>query len=254
MVQDFSGRVAIVTGASSGLGAATVRRLAAGGARVWAAARSQDLLAELAAECADSPGQVRAGHLDQTDPASCRAMVAEAVAAFGQLDVLVNNAGRHDFRRTTEVTEQEWEHDLALNLSGPFYCAQSAIPHLLEAPDGGGTIVNVASVAGVMGEAYSAAYTAAKHGVVGLTRALAVEYLKHPLRVNCVCPGGMDTPQVQTIGVPEDADWDLIMRVAATRGLMDADSVAAAICFLASTDAASVNGSIQVVDAGRTAG
>ena len=221
---------------------------------MWAAARSQDLLAELADGCADLPGEVRAGHLDQTDPASCRAMVAEAVEAFGRLDVLVNNAGRHDFRRTTEVTEQEWEHDLALNLSGPFYCAQSAIPHLLEAPDGGGTIVNVASVAGVMGEAYSAAYTAAKHGVVGLTRALAVEYLKHPLRVNCVCPGGMDTPQVQTIGVPEDADWDLIMRVAATRGLMDADSVAAAICFLASTDAASVNGSIQVVDAGRTAG
>ncbi len=98
-------------------------------------------------------------------------------------------------------TEAEWEHDLALNLSGPFYCAQAAIPHLLEAPDGGGTIVNVASVAGLMGEAYSAAYTAAKHGVVGLTKALAVEHLKQPLRVNCVCPGGMDTPQVQTIGV-----------------------------------------------------
>lgn len=254
MVQDFTGRVAVVTGASSGLGAATVRRLAAGGARVWAAARSQDLLADLAAECSDGPGEVRFGHLDQTDPASCRAMVAEAVAAYGRLDVLVNNAGRHDFRRTTEVTEQEWAHDMALNLSGPFFVAQAAIPHLLLAPGGGGTIVNVASVAGVMGEAYSAAYTSAKHGIVGLTRALAVEYLKEPLRVNCVCPGGMDTPQVQTIGVPDGADWDLIMRVAATRGLMAADDVAATICFLASDDAAAVNGSIQVVDAGRTAG
>lgn len=254
MVQDFTGRVALVTGASTGLGAAVVRRLAAGGARVWAAARSQDLLAEVAAGCVDLPGEVRFGHLDQTDPASCRAVVAEAVAAYGGLDVLVNNAGRHDFRITTEVTEEQWAHDIALNLSGPFFCAQAAIPHLLESAGGGGNIVNVASVAGLMGEAYSAAYTSAKHGIVGLTRALAVEYLKAPLRVNCVCPGGMDTPQVQTIEVPDGADWDLIMRVAATRGLMDADSVAAMVCFLASEEAAAVNGSIHAVDAGRTAG
>ena len=179
-------------------------------------------------------------------------MLAERTPAI--CSVTMRSPEGSSVRRTTEVTEAEWEHDLALNLSGPFYCAQAAIPHLLEAPDGGGTIVNVASVAGLMGEAYSAAYTAAKHGVVGLTKALAVEHLKQPLRVNCVCPGGMDTPQVQTIGVPDDADWDLIMRVAATRGLMSADSVAAAICFLASNDAAAVNGSIHAVDAGRTAG
>jgi NAD(P)-dependent dehydrogenase (short-subunit alcohol dehydrogenase family) len=251
---DFTDTTVLVTGASTGLGAATVRRLAAGGARVWAAARSQDLLADLAAECADLPGEVRFGPLDQTDPASCRAVVADAVAAYGGLDVLVNNAGRHDFRITTEVTEEQWAHDLALNLSGPFFIAQAAIPHLLEAEGGHGNIVNVASVAGLMGEAYSAAYSAAKHGIVGLTRALAVEYLNAPLRVNCVCPGGMDTPQAHTIDVPEGADWELIMRVAATRGLMSADSVAATICFLASRDAAAVNGSIQAVDAGRTAG
>ena len=251
---DFTDTTVLVTGASTGLGAATVRRLAAGGARVWAAARSQDLLADLAAECADLPGEVRFGLLDQTDPASCRAVVADAVAAYGGLDVLVNNAGRHDFRITTDVTEEQWAHDLALNLSGPFFIAQAAIPHLLQAEGGHGNIVNVASVAGLMGEAYSAAYSAAKHGIVGLTRALAVEYLNAPLRVNCVCPGGMDTPQAHTIDVPEGADWELIMRVAATRGLMSADSVAATICFLASRDASAVNGSIQAVDAGRTAG
>ena len=254
MVQDFTDQTVLVTGASTGLGAATVRRLAAGGARVWAAARSQDLLAEVAAGCADLPGEVRHGPLDQTDPASCRAVVADAVAAYGGLDVLVNNAGRHDFRITADVTEEQWAHDLALNLSGPFFIAQAAIPHLLEAEGGRGNIVNVASVAGLMGEAYSAAYSAAKHGIVGLTRALAVEHLNAPLRVNCVCPGGMDTPQAHTIDVPDGADWDLIMRVAATRGLMSADSVAAAICFLASEDAASINGCIQAVDAGRTAG
>lgn len=254
MVIDFTGRSVLVTGASSGLGAATVKRIAAGGGQVYAAARSQDLLAGVAAECADLPGEVRFGHLDQTDPASCRTAVAAAVDAFGHLDVLVNNAGRHDFRITTDVTEEQWDHDIALNLSGPFWMCQAAIPHLLEAEGGTGNIVNVASVAGAMGEAYSAAYTSAKHGLVGLTKALAVEYLNQPLRVNCICPGGMLTPQATTIEVPDGADWELIMRVAAKRGLMDADSVAATICFLASADASAVHGSIQMVDQGHLAG
>ena len=239
----------LITGAGSGLGHGLSLYFAATGHRGLATDKCAESVKATATEAG---ANVTDFELDVSSHAQ--------IAAFGdslggrRVEVLVNNAGRHDFRRTTEVTEAEWEHDLALNLSGPFYCAQSAIPHLLEAPDGGGTIVNVASVAGLMGEAYSAAYTAAKHGVVGLTKALAVEHLKQPLRVNCVCPGGMDTPQVQTIGVPDDADWDLIMRVAATRGLMSADNVAAAICFLASNDAAAVNGSIHAVDAGRTAG
>jgi meso-butanediol dehydrogenase/(S,S)-butanediol dehydrogenase/diacetyl reductase len=247
----FAGRSILVTGASSGLGAASVRRFAAGGGLVFAASRDQAKLAEVAASCADLPGEVRFGPLDVSTAADCRAAVAAIVEAYGRLDVLVNNAGRHDFRVTTDVTEDEWDADIALNLSGAFHLSQAAIPHLLET---GGNIVNVASVAGVMGEAYSAAYTAAKHGIVGLTKALAVEYLKTPLRVNCVCPGGMDTPQAQTISVPDDADWELIMRVAAKRGLMSADSVAAVIVFLASDEAASIHGSIQVVDHGHLAG
>ena len=247
----FVGRTILVTGASSGLGAAAVRRFAAEGGSVYAAARDQERLAVVAAECADLPGAVAFGHLDQVSPQSCRDTVAAAVEAFGRLDVLVNNAGRHDFRITTEVTDEQWHQDVALNLSGAFFLAQAAIPHLLEV---GGNIVNVASVAGLMGEAYSAAYTASKHGIVGLTKALAIEYLRAPLRVNCICPGGMDTPQVSTIEVPDGADWELIMRVAAARGLMSADSVAAVIAFLASDDAASVHGSIQTVDQGHLAG
>ncbi len=247
----FAGKSILVTGASSGLGAATVRRFAAGGGQVYAASRDQAKLAEVAASCADLPGEVRFGHLDVGSPADCRAAVASAVDTYGRLDVLVNNAGRHDFRVTTDVTEQEWDTDIALNLSGAFYLCQAAIPHLLETS---GNIVNVSSVAGVMGETYSAAYTAAKHGIVGLTKALAIEYLKTPLRVNCVCPGGMDTPQVQTINVPDDADWDLIMRVAAQRGMMSADSVAAVIAFIASDDASSIHGSVQLVDQGHMAG
>ncbi len=247
----FTGKSILVTGASSGLGAASVRRFAAVGGLVYAASRDQTKLAEVAESCADLPGEVRFGPLDVASPADCRAAVAAAVATYGRLDVLVNNAGRHDFRVTTDVTEDEWDADIALNLSGAFYSCQAAIPHLLETS---GNIVNVASVAGVMGEAYSAAYTAAKHGIVGLTKALAIEYLNTPLRVNCVCPGGMDTPQVATINVPDGADWDLILRVAAKRGMMTADSVAAVIAFLASDDASAVHGSIQMVDQGHLAG
>jgi len=252
MGETFAGRRILVTGASSGLGAAAVRRFAAGGGQVYAASRDQDGLAQVAASCTDLPGEVRFGPLDVASPDDCRAAVAGAVDAFGGLDVLVNNAGRHDFRRTTEVTDEQWSHDIAVNLSGAFFLSQAAIPHLLEGTNG--NIVNVASVAGVMGEAYSAAYTAAKHGIVGLTKALAVEYLKTSLRVNCVCPGGMDTPQAHTIEVPDGADWELIMRVAAQRGFMAADDVAAVITFLASDDAKAVHGSIQVVDYGKTAG
>jgi len=248
---DFAGKAILVTGASSGLGAATVRRFAAGGGRVYAASRDQDALAGVAASCADLPGEVRSGPLDVTVPDQCRQAVAATVEAYGRLDVVVNNAGRHDFRVTTDVSDEQWLHDIALNLGGAFFVSRAAIPHLLEAE---GNIVNVASVAGLMGEAYSAAYTAAKHGVVGLTKALAVEYLRTPLRVNCVCPGGMDTPQVHDINVPEGADFELIMRVAAARGFMSPESVAEVICFLASDAAASVHGSVQAVDHGHLAG
>ena len=249
--QPFEGRSILVTGASSGLGAAAVRRFAAGGGRVYAASRDQDKLAEVAASCDGLPGEVRFGHWTSPRPRSVERPLTQPWRHIGRLDVLVNNAGRHDFRITTDVTEDQWARDIAVNLGGAFFLSQAAIPHLLEA---GGNIVNVASVAGVMGEAYSAAYTAAKHGIVGLTRALAIEYLDTPLRVNCVCPGGMDTPQAHTIEVPEGADWDLIMRVSAKRGFMSADDVAAVVAFLASDDAKAVHGSIQLVDAGHTAG
>jgi meso-butanediol dehydrogenase / (S,S)-butanediol dehydrogenase / diacetyl reductase len=246
LANSLQGMTALVTGASYGIGRGLAHALHQAGARVAVAARSEPLLQELAAEIGGVPVA-----MDLREVASIRAGVARAVRELGRLDVLVNNAGRHDFRITTDVTEDEWSRDIALNLGGAFFLSQAAIPHLLESS---GNIVNVASVAGVMGEAYSAAYTAAKHGIVGLTKALAIEYLKTPLRVNCVCPGGMDTPQAHTIEVPESADWDLIMRVSAQRGFMSADDVAAVITFLASDDARAVHGSIQVVDLGHTAG
>jgi NAD(P)-dependent dehydrogenase (short-subunit alcohol dehydrogenase family) len=176
--------------------------------------------------------------------------VQQCVARFGQLDVLVNAAGFHQMRRTTEVADEDWAYDLAANLSGPFYLCRAALPHLLD----GGNIVNVASVAGLEGEVYSAGYCAAKHGLVGLTRALAVEFTRDRLRVNVVCPGGMLTPQVTEFAAPDDADYKLIMRIAAPRGLMEPHDVAAVIAFLASDDAAAIHGAVYAVDNGKLAG
>jgi NAD(P)-dependent dehydrogenase (short-subunit alcohol dehydrogenase family) len=246
-VERFADKVVLVTGASSGLGAASVRLFASQGAKVVAVARDAGRLAEVAG----SAGSTSTHVADLADPDACAGAVAAAVAEHGRLDVLVNNAGRHDFRITTDVTRDQWRNDIAVNLDSVFFTSQAALPHLQEP---GGNIVNVASVAGVMGESYSAAYTAAKHGVVGMTKALAVEYVRTSVRVNCVCPGGMDTPQASTIEVPDGADWDLILRVASLRGLMSADQVAQVVAFVASDDAAAVNGSILTVDQGHTAG
>jgi NAD(P)-dependent dehydrogenase (short-subunit alcohol dehydrogenase family) len=250
-VERFAGKVVLVTGASSGLGAACAALFAAQGAAVYAVARDEARLAQVAAAATDATGEVATHVADLSDPDACRAAVEACVAAHGRLDVLVNNAGRHDFRITTDVTARQWSHDLAVNLDSVFFTSQAALPHLVES---GGNIVNVASVAGVLGEAYSAAYTAAKHGVVGMTKALAVEYARTSVRINCVCPGGMDTPQAHTIEVPEGADWELIMRVAALRGLMSAEQVAQVVAFVASDEASAVNGSILTVDQGHTAG
>ncbi|KAA1415457.1 SDR family oxidoreductase [Nocardioides humilatus] len=243
----FADKVVLVTGASSGLGAACAELFAAQGAQVFAVGRDAGRLDEVAARAGSTTTHVA----DLADPDACVAAVAACVETYGRLDVLVNNAGRHDFRITTDVTRAQWRNDIAVNLDSVFFLSRAALPHLLET---GGNIVNVASVAGVMGESYSAAYTAAKHGVVGMTKALAVEYVRTNVRVNCVCPGGMDTPQASTIEVPDGADWDLIMRVASLRGLMSAEKVAQVVAFVASDDASAVNGSILTVDQGHTAG
>ncbi|EME23936.1 SDR family NAD(P)-dependent oxidoreductase [Rhodococcus triatomae] len=244
---DMHNKVAVVTGASSGLGAATVRLLTDAGATVFGIARDTARLAEVFSTVPKG-AYTRA---DIADPDACRAAIAEAIDTFGVIDTLINVAGDHRMRRTATMTDQDWADDLSVNLNGPFFLTRAALPHLLTQ---GGSIVNVASIAGVEGQAYSAGYCAAKHGLIGLTRALAVEYTADRLRVNAVCPGGMTTPQVARFTAPDDADFELVMRSAAPRGLMDPLDVARLTVFLASDDAAAVHGSVYRVDNGKGAG
>lgn len=246
MMAQLDGKVALVTGASSGLGAAVAKLFAQRGATVFGIARDSE---RMAAVFEDVPGGEFAS-VDITSPQACRDAVEQCVERFGKLDVLVNAAGFHQMRHTAEVTDDEWAYDLAVNLSAPFYLCRAALPHLLD----GGNIVNVSSVAGVEGEVYSAGYCSAKHGLVGLTRALAVEFTRERLRVNVVCPGGMLTPQVTDFSAPDNADFKLIMRIAAPRGLMEPVDVASVIAFLASDDAAAVHGAVYEIDNGKLAG
>lgn len=243
----LDGKVALVTGASSGLGAAVAQLFAARGAKVFGVARDAERMATV---FEDVPGGAYAS-VDISSSEACRDAVSQCVEKFGRLDALINVAGFHQMRHTVSVTDEDWDKDLAVNLNGPFFLCRAALPHLLEA---GGNIVNVASIAGIEGEVYSAGYCAAKHGLVGLTRALAIEFTSERLRVNAVCPGGMITPQTTEFAAPENADWNLIMRIAAPRGMMDVADVAKTIAFLASDDAAAVHGAVYVVDAGKTAG
>ncbi|GAS91510.1 SDR family NAD(P)-dependent oxidoreductase [Mycolicibacterium brisbanense] len=246
-MSQLSGKVALVTGASSGLGAAVARLFAERGASVFGIARDAERMAEVFTQV---PGGKYAS-VDIASAEACKQAVAQCVEEFGRLDALINVAGFHQMRHTISMTDEDWDKDLAVNLNGPFFLCRAALPHLLEA---GGNIVNVASIAGIEGEVYSAGYCAAKHGLVGLTRALAIEFTSERLRVNAVCPGGMLTPQTTEFAAPEGADWNLILRIAAPRGMMDVADVAKTIAFLASDDAAAVHGAVYIVDAGKTAG
>jgi meso-butanediol dehydrogenase / (S,S)-butanediol dehydrogenase / diacetyl reductase len=246
-VAALQGKITLVTGASSGLGAETARLLSRQGATVFGIARDADRLAGV---FADIDGGAYA-LVDVASAQACRDGVEQCVEKFGGLDVLINVAGRHQMRRTESMSDEDWAEDLATNLSGPFYLCRAALPHLLAR---GGNIVNVASIAGVEGQAYSAGYCSAKHGLIGLTRALAVEYTADRLRVNAVCPGGMLTPQIEQFSAPDNPNYDLILRSASPRGMMHPHNVASVIAFLASDDAAAIHGAVYRVDNGKGAG
>ena len=247
----FEGKVAIVTGAASGIGRATTLRLASEGAKVFGTDLNAEGLAETETLAKDAGGVVHVATCDVAQREQCFESVRTAVDTLGRLDVLANVAGLVRFAHSHEMSEADWSLTLGVNLSGTFFMCQAAIPHLLET---GGNIVNIASNAGIMGQAYTVAYCASKAGVVNMTKALAMEYMKQGIRINAVAPSGTATNLARNVTFPEDLDSQLMGRYMGMRPLSDPAEIAGAVAYLASDEAKSVHGSIFSIDNGVTSG
>jgi NAD(P)-dependent dehydrogenase (short-subunit alcohol dehydrogenase family) len=241
-------RTALVTGASRGIGDAIVARLVADGWGVAAGARSP---------ITRTGETIFPVTLDVTSSASCREAVAAAVDRFGRLDLLVNCAGVIRTGFPTDLTEEDWDLVLDVNLKGAFLMSRAAIPHLMHT---GGSILNVASDLGLVGLAEHAAYCASKGGLVLMTKAMALDLAPHGVRVNALCPGNVMTPMLEeeaaAAGSPEE--WLEEQRLAQPQGesarFIAAAEVAAAVAYLVSDDAAAITGTALSIDFGTTAG
>jgi NAD(P)-dependent dehydrogenase (short-subunit alcohol dehydrogenase family) len=246
----FDGRAAVVTGAGSGLGRAVAQLLAAEGAAVACLDLAADTAEKTAAAIGEAGGTAKAYAADVSDPVSSRAAVDAAATDLGRPQVVVNCAGIGRFAHTHELPFEEWQRILAVNLTGTFLTCQAALPYLL---DGGGTIVNIASNAGIKAQPYSAAYCASKAGVVHLSKCLADEYVKRGIRVNCVAPGGIETPlQEAFMDMPEGVTWKAMRKVMSPLGNSTPEEIAGIVAFVASDACRYMTGAVVSVDGGIT--
>lgn len=248
----FKDKVALVTGAGSGIGAATARRLASEGAHVVLLDFNGDGAAATAAAIAADGGSggTSIETADVSDWDSVSGAFSRIAEKHPKLDILVNNAGMGLLGKAPDVPIADWDRVLGVVLNGVFYCTKLGIPLLRVA--GGGAIVNVASIAGMAGEFHLPAYSAAKGGVLNFTRAVAIDHIKEGIRVNAVCPGMVDTPAAKML--KDNAPlWERIQDSIPSGRPAQPSEIAAVIAFLASDDASAMVGSAVVVDNGITA-
>ena len=249
----LEGKVGLVTGAGSGIGRSTAVAMAREGCKVVVSDIDEDGAAETISMIEDAGGEASFAKADVSDPAQVEAAVKVAVDTYGALHLAVNNAGIGGEAGTVaDYSVDGWRKVVSINLDGVFYSMKYEIAAMLEA--GGGSIVNIASILGLVAWAQAPAYVAAKHGVVGLTKAGAIEYAQQGIRINSVNPGFIDTPLLRTAGIEPGSDlWDFIAGKHAMGRLGTPEEVAEAIVWVLSDAAGFVTGITLPVDGGFTA-
>ena len=241
-------KIAIVTGGASGIGKASSILFAKEGARVVVADISDSAGEEVVKAIKENGGEATFVHCDVTREEQAKNLVVKATEKYGRLDVLYNNAGIGMVKLLPEMTEQEWDRIFNINVKGAFFCSKYAIPQMKK--QGGGAIVNTASNWGLIAYPHWPAYCATKGAVLMLTKALAIDHAPDNIRVNCVCPGNIDTPLLRA-GIEAEAKFDDAIK---TMGrLAKPEEVANVALFLASDEASYVTGSAVVVDNGESA-
>jgi NAD(P)-dependent dehydrogenase (short-subunit alcohol dehydrogenase family) len=249
----LEGRAAVVTGGGRGIGAAIARALAAEGARVVVAARTSSEVDAVATSIGDAGGTAWATTCDVTDATSVDALAAAAEERLGTVDILVNNAGLAHSAPIAKTTLDDWRRILDVNATGTFLCTRAFLPTMMER--GWGRVVNVASMAGLIGDRYISAYAAAKHAVVGFTRCAGAEAARHGVTVNAVCPGYVNTDLtresiariVRTTGRSEEEALTAILATSGQRRLIDPEEVARAVVDLCREESSDVNGQAIVI-------
>lgn len=243
--QRFEGKVALVTGAASGIGRATALRIAREGGSLLCTDVQAGLLEETVKEATELGAEAEARVCDVSDPTDVETAVTACIDRFGRLDALCNIAGILRFDHAHDLTLENWNRVIGVNLTGTFLMCKAALPHLVATK---GAIVNTSSTSALAGLAYGAAYGSSKAGVLGLTYTLAIEYGKQGVRTNAVCPGSITTPMTSAPDFPEGAHMKLITRAMPLDEFRGPETVASVIAFLASADAAHINGERIRVD------
>ncbi|MGK2941663.1 MAG: SDR family NAD(P)-dependent oxidoreductase [Immundisolibacter sp.] len=252
MTQRFAGKVAIVTGGGAGIGRAIVDEWVRDGGSVTICDMDLHAAEKAAAEVAAAGGQALALEMDVNKLEAVAGMVPATVKRFGGLDVLFNVAGNNMMKNVEEANDEEWHFIVDTNLTSVYRCSHVAIPEIKKR--GGGVIINIASTAGILAENRCAAYSAAKAAVINLSKNMAMDFARHNIRVNAICPGGTWTPRIRGYMARFPEHQKMMTDVCAMERMAEPHEIAKPAVFLASDDASFITGAALVVDGGMTAG